>query len=31
VLRELQALLTTWTGTCTVCGHHIDAPPQAPT
>src|SRR4051812_11798155 len=31
VLRRLQTLLATWTGTCTVCGQHIDHPTRAPT
>jgi hypothetical protein len=31
VLRQLQALLATWTGTCTVCGQRIDTRPRAPT
>ena len=31
VLRELQTLLATWTGTCAVCGSHIDSHPRAPT
>jgi hypothetical protein len=31
VLRELQALLATWTGTCTVCGQHVEARSRAPT
>ncbi len=31
VLHELQALLATWTGTCTVCGQPIDMRPRAPT
>src|SRR3954453_15661044 len=31
VLHQLQALLATWTGTCIVCGHPIDAPARAPT
>jgi hypothetical protein len=31
VLRQLQALLATWTGTCTVCGLPIDTRPRAPT
>jgi hypothetical protein len=31
VLRELQALLTTWTGTCIVCGQRVDTHPRAPT
>ena len=31
VLHELQALLATWTGTCTVCGQPVDAHARAPT
>ncbi len=31
VLRHLQALLATWTGTCAVCGQHLDTRPQVPT
>src|SRR3954469_4630746 len=31
VLRDLQALLAPWTGTCTVCGCHVDSHPRAPT
>jgi hypothetical protein len=31
VLHELQTLLATWTGTCTVCGHPVDAHTRAPT
>ena len=31
VLRELQMLLATWTGTCAVCGFHIDSHLRAPT
>jgi hypothetical protein len=31
VLRELQALLATWTGTCIVCGHPVDSRTRAPT
>ena len=31
VLRQLQALLATWTGTCTVCGQRIGNRPRAPT
>jgi hypothetical protein len=31
VLRRLQTLLTTWTGTCTVCGQRIDHRSRAPT
>jgi hypothetical protein len=31
VLRELQALLATWTGTCNVCGSQVDTYPRAPT
>src|SRR3954466_7756021 len=31
VLHELQALLATWTGTCSVCGQRIDSHARAPT
>src|SRR4051812_49927602 len=31
VLHELQALLATWTGTCTLCGQPVDAHARAPT
>jgi hypothetical protein len=31
VLRQLQALLATWTGICSVCGSHIDTRPRIPT
>jgi SRSO17 transposase len=33
VLRKLQALLATWSGTCIVCGCHVDlqSQPRAPT
>src|SRR3954465_11544829 len=31
VLHELQAVLATWTGTCTVCGQPVDAHARAPT
>ena len=29
--RDLQALLATWTGVCSVCGQRIDTHPRAPT
>jgi hypothetical protein len=31
VLRRLQTLFATWTGTCTVCGQSINTHPRAPT
>jgi hypothetical protein len=31
VLRHLQALLATWTGTCTVCGQQVNVRPRVPT
>jgi hypothetical protein len=31
VLRHLQVLLATWTGTCTVCGQQVDVRPRGPT
>jgi hypothetical protein len=31
VVRNLQALLATWTGTCIVCGQRIPSHARAPT
>jgi hypothetical protein len=31
VLHELHALLTTWTGTCSICGHPVDTRTRAAT